>query len=126
MDNQQVSTLTPIPDLSGYFHDGHGNIYSTRRGKLKKLSLMPHGGKTRKVYYRVKVENKLRFVHRLVASCDYGSQIPSHLHVNHKDGDTTNNTPDNLEVVTHYENAQHAKRTGLYCSGQDWYKARGR
>ena len=126
MGNQQVSTLVPIPELCGYFHDCLGSIFSTRKGGLKRLKPIPHGGKTKKTYYRVKVAGKLRFIHRLVASCWYGSQIPSHLHVNHIDGNTENNTQNNLEIVTHYENSQHAKKHGLYCKGSAWHAARNR
>ena len=85
---------------------------------------VPTGGKTKKIYYRVSLGEGCIFVHRLIASIRYGGKIPSKLHVNHIDGDTENNQEDNLEIVTHKENSAHAKREGLYCSGQDWYNAR--
>lgn len=125
MGNQQVSTLTAIPDFDGYFFSEFGEIYSNRRGKMKQMTKIPHGGKTKKTYYRVKVKGKLVFVHRLVAAYQYGGEIPPDLHVNHIDGDTENNAPENLEVTTHHENAKHAQVCGLYCSGEAWYAARG-
>jgi hypothetical protein len=49
-------------------------------------------------------------IHRLVMLAFIGS---SDLEVNHIDGDTTNNTLDNLEYVTRSGNMLHAYRTGL-------------
>lgn len=124
MDNQQESYLIAVPGYIGILTDCLGNIFSIRRGSLKKLKKFPHGGKTKKIYYRVSLGEGCIFVHRLIASIRYGGKIPSKLHVNHIDGDTENNQEDNLEIVTHKENSAHAKREGLYCSGQDWYNAR--
>jgi len=51
-------------------------------------------------------------IHRLVVEAFLG-RIPDDLEVNHRDGIKTNNCVDNLEVVTHAENGQHAYETGL-------------
>ena len=126
MGNQPVSALTPIPDFEGYYFDANGDIFSDHRGSIRKLKPSPHGGKTNKTYYRVRVLSGMVFIHRLVAAYAYGGRIPAHLQVNHIDGNTENNRPENLEVVTHLENSQHAKLNGLYCSGEAWYKARGK
>ena len=126
MDDQQVSTLIAIPGFNGYFFNEYGEIFSNIRKGLKKLTPQKHGGKTKKTYYRVKIKTRLIFVHRLVAAYIYGGEIPPHLHVNHKDGDTENNRLDNLEVVTHKQNSLHAKENGLYCRGEEWYKARAK
>ena len=129
MDNQQVSSvnLYAIHALdSNYYHDGNGEIYSTvRGGKLKKLKKQPHGGKTKKVYYRVKLRNRMWMVHHLVAIEKFNRLLNKGESVNHIDGNPQNNCPCNLEITTHAEQCAHAVQTGLYCSGEAWYKARG-
>jgi hypothetical protein len=50
--------------------------------------------------------------HRLVWQHLYGD-IPDGLLVNHKDGNKSNNRPDNLELATYSENQKHAFRLGL-------------
>lgn len=87
---------------------------------------MPHGGKTKKTYFRVKLATDQVFVHRLIGSVLYGDVIPRNLQVNHIDADSTNNRIDNLEVVTQKENVLHAKENKLYCQGAAWYAARAK
>ena len=127
MGNQQVSLcdLYPIPFFDGYFHDNMGNIYSNRRGKLRTLKIINHGGKTKKVYHRVKVNEKLWMVHHLVLVEKYGRLLSTGESGNHLDGDTTNNCRENLEIATHAEQVAHAVENGLYCSGEQWKRARG-
>ncbi len=52
-------------------------------------------------------------VHMLVAAAFMGP-APKGCEVNHCDGDKMNPRLDNLEYLTHLENVQHARRTGLY------------
>lgn len=128
MGNQQVSNLIPIPGYENYFFDSEGSIYSNYGKGRSYRKLTPHnhsGRKTRKKYKRVKIKDKCVFVHRLVGAYLYGGKIPTNLHVNHIDGDTENNRLSNLEVVSHKENSEHAKKNNLYCSGAEWYDARG-
>nr|DAV70398.1 MAG TPA: homing endonuclease [Caudoviricetes sp.] len=128
MGNQQVrpENLYKITILGNYYHDGKGNIYSTVRSTIpKKLALIPHGGKTKKVYFRVKIKNRLWMVHHLVLMQKYGRFLEKGESGNHLDGNTQNNSPENLEISTHAEQVAHAVQTGLYCSGNEWRKARG-
>lgn len=127
MGNQQVSLdLIPIPIGNNYYCDVVGNIYSTNRGKLKVLSSYTHyGNKSRNPYKRVKLAGKLYLVHRLVLAAHLGRPLKRDELVNHLDGNGANNALSNLELVTHKQNVAHAKENGLYCSGREWYKARG-
>lgn len=128
MDNQQVITLVPIPypGLSCYYTNSEGEIFSTNRGKLKKLKIMESYGRSKKQpYIRVKLVDRLFLVHRLVLSAKIGRWLESWEYVNHINGISTDNRMDNLELVTHKQNMEHASEMGLLCSGAAWYEARG-
>lgn len=69
MGNQQVrlGNLYKVDVLGDtVYYDRQGFIYSTATGVLRKLKLIPHGGKTKKVYYRVKVLGRMWMVHHLI------------------------------------------------------------
>lgn len=128
MGNQQVSldNLYKVTPLGAhYYHDNSGNIYSTARGKLKKLKLMVAPGKTKKTYYRVKAAGRCYMVHHIVLMEKYGRFLNLGETGNHLNGDTSDNSRENLEIATHAEQVAHAVENGLYCSGIAWRKARG-
>lgn len=62
--------------------------------------------------------------HRLVMMMKIGTDIPDNLEVNHLDCDKLNNRADNLELVTHQRNLQHAAENRLYQSGEDHWKSK--
>ena len=63
-------------------------------------------------------------VHRLVLSCHKGSE-PARLHVNHIDGNKTNNHLDNLEWCTPKENNHHSRTVlGNDCKGEKHGRAK--
>ena len=83
------------------------------------LTPQPNG----KGYLRVKIDGKLQFVHRLVAT-KYIPNPNNYEQVNHKDGNKLNNCVDNLEWVSNQMNRTHAVETGLHLQGEDcsWSK----
>ena len=130
MGNQQESLLLKdliaIPGFSGYWTDGSGIIYSTLRSQNPRpISASVHVGRGRKPYKRVKVDGRAHLEHRVIAAIHAGRRLEPGEVVNHLDGDTTNNSLANLEVTSHKENVRHAVENDFYCSGGDWYRARG-
>lgn len=84
--------------MNDYEITKEGQIINKTNGHV--LKPQPNG----KGYLRVKIEGKLRFVHRLVAE-KYIPNPNNYEQVNHKDGNKTNNSIDNLEWVS---NSMHA------------------
>ena len=63
-------------------------------------------------YMHVSFKDRKYLVHRLIASVFCEGYSPEK-QVNHKNGIKSDNRPENLEWVTHKENAMHAVATGL-------------
>jgi hypothetical protein len=69
-------------------------------------------------YWRVRLGGKRYYAHRVVWELSHNmtvGSLPSTMHVHHRDGNTSNNTLDNLECLTREEHAKrcnHLKRTG--------------
>lgn len=83
-----------------------------------------------KGYMRVGIvygeKRKIKRVHCLVAEAFIGKSEIEGVEINHIDGIRTNNRVENIEYVTHQENIDHAKRTGLLDSktGERHYRAK--
>lgn len=97
----------------GYFVDNTGNVWSKKRGKVRKLKMSNHEG-----YWRVSPyhDGKARSVcvHVLICTAFWGEK-PTPLHeVRHLDGNRRNNIPENLRWGTRAENQQDAVRHGTH------------
>ena len=95
----------------------------TQEGKLLNPKQSVSGrGRKKYVYLKVALSHegviKQPFVHTLVAEAFLGPK-PKGMFVNHKDGDTFNNSWRNLEYVTARDNALHASSLGLLVHGED-------
>ena len=103
----------------GYYIDKHTYIvYSNKTGIMKPLkqTLVKDTRKSNpKPYIQVGVKG-CTLLHRLITDT-FISNVDG-LTVNHKDGNTLNNSLDNLEVITIEENQLHAKETGLLATGE--------
>lgn len=86
-----------------------GNLKSLHTNKI--LKKRPHDGYARYALYRDKKPNYI-LAHRLVAM-NYLNNELNKTEVNHIDGNKLNNSISNLEWVTHTENMNHAKDSGL-------------
>lgn len=94
----------------------NNNYHATSAGKIynSKTSKLNEGGYNRR-YLRCKIGGKEYNIHRLIAE----TFIPNPFNkpqVNHIDGNKHNNSVNNLEWVTAYENNLHAREMGL-CIG---------
>jgi hypothetical protein len=92
-----------------YLVSSLGEVYSTRRGKLKSLALHPKTG-----YLMVILSAGVnKYPHRLVCEAFHSDSEFDGAQVNHKDGIKTNNHFENLEWVTRSRNIIHGFENGL-------------
>jgi hypothetical protein len=93
-----------------YTIDTDGNVYSYAWNRRRKLKPQKASQST-KGYYQVRLfseqykKGKLHYIHRLVYETFVGD-IPKDKEMDHKDGDTTNNSVDNLQILSRRENVQ--------------------
>lgn len=97
-----------------YFVTKDGEVFKGN----KKLKCNNHEG-----YRRVSITyedgtSKRQYVHRLVAEA-FIPNPENKPFVNHKDGNKSNNSLENLEWVTNQENVTHAKENNLLCVGEE-------
>ena len=98
--------VLPIPSCDGYYAGEDGFIYSKRNfnrfhtvcEELKPLKPHKNGGRYFGVTVCIHSKRRYRKIHRLVFEAFHGSC--EGLQVHHKDGDPTNNHPDNLVALT--------------------------
>ena len=101
-----------------YIDDTTFEVFSNKSGKMKPLkqSMIRDGRKKNpKPYIQVGVKG-CTLLSRLIA--DTFIECVDGLTVNHKDGNTLNNSIENLEVITIEENQAHARENGLLASGE--------
>ena len=86
------------------------DVYSYKRGerKLKPQIIGPnhkYGKSCEYVFYKLSLNGKLRYIglHNIIYAW-YKGEVPLGYEVDHLDGDTFNNSPENLELVTRAEN----------------------
>jgi predicted DNA-binding protein YlxM (UPF0122 family) len=106
-----------IKEIEGtnYLVSSNGDIINAMTGRVLSLNKNRKGYLNFNMY--VNGVGSTQKVHRIVAMlfCEGYSED---LHVNHKDGNKSNNRASNLEWVTALENTQHAKDTGLILKGE--------
>lgn len=97
-----------IPGWEGLYQvSDQGRVYSIRSGRCIKPAKKDNGYLFAGLW--LKGKHKQPHIHRLVAQA-FIPNPDDKPEVNHKDGDLTNNTADNLEWVTGSENQLHSRR----------------
>lgn len=102
----------PVPGYDDYEVSKEGAIRRARPGMGAVIGHILNLNRTKDGYLWFRTRTKAVRVHQAVAWAFIGP-TPVGLQINHRDGNKTNNSADNLEYTTHYENMQHAYRTGL-------------
>ena len=98
-----------------YVVNTEGSVINTETGKIIKPETTHAGYQRLLIYYNGK--RKLMYVHRLVAMAFLPN--PDHLpEVNHKNGNKSDNSVDNLEWCDSSYNNQHSYDTGLKPFGE--------
>ncbi|HGH0795735.1 NUMOD4 domain-containing protein [Staphylococcus pseudintermedius] len=106
----QVSNKGRVRSLGRFVKNDNSDVVRFFKGKILKQSQNPYG------YPRVSFSknnvNKKFLVHRLVMQAFF-VDFDEELEVNHIDGVKTNNSFENLEMVTTIDNIRHAHKIGL-------------
>jgi len=111
--------LKQINNFEKYFINEDGQVYSNFKRGLYLLK-QQKASQSKKKYLQVRLfspEQKgvLHYVHRLVWETFRG-EIPEDLHIDHIDGDPSNNNINNLQLITPIENTKkyHRKETNYF------------
>ena len=98
--------MRPIPNYPGYLINEHGEVYSEKRNKFRKIQFNKNVG-YKEVRLSLNGKLKTAHIHRLLALTFLPN--PNNLpYVNHKDRNKTNNSLTNLEWCTPSQNLTHA------------------
>lgn len=112
IDGEEWKVISPM------FIDMNDGYEVSNYGRLKnKKGRMFEGHKDQYGYIIVGIGEKLYRMHILVAHA-FHENPENKPHVNHKDGNRSNNHVDNLEWCTRSENMKHAYDTGLNSRGK--------
>ena len=108
-DTKEGEKWKDVHDHEQYKISSIGRIYTKKMNRFMSPLDRKDG------YQRIKMDRKSFYVHRLVARTFLGEppeSIPNPV-VNHKNGNKSDNTIDNLEWIDFAENVKHAHDTGL-------------
>ena len=106
-----ISELKPIKGEVWKKNKEIGLFVSNKGRCLTKTSKLLINRKKNR-YTKICINNKSHLLHRIIWETFIG-KIKNGLVINHKNGNITDNSIDNLEAVTHSENSKHAVRIGL-------------
>lgn len=99
-----------------YYATTDGEVISFKGRNPKFMIQCKHGRGYTQFVVSNGTEIKSYLTHRFVYECFYG-EIPEGMQIHHIDHDKTNNSLDNLQMVTDEENKLHAKLAGRKTGG---------
>lgn len=111
--------MKAVVNSPGYFITEAGDIFSNRKGQMRKLKPVINI----KGYLYVDMYQKKKKVHRLVAE----AYLPNPFNlpiINHKDNNPANNHVENLEWCDYKYNAQYAKAQGRLPANESHYNCK--
>jgi hypothetical protein len=108
-----MNELKTHKDFPNYKFSETGKVWSNKYGTYMSTRVNPNG------YEQVGLINhaqkrKMIYIHRIIAELFVPRLDTTKNHVNHKNGNKTDNHYKNLEWCTPKENMEHAKETGLH------------
>ena len=102
------------PKYDEYGADIDGNIYSFKFKKIKQIALANHGrGYLQFRVSKSRQEGKMYLAHRFVYECWTEKLIGKGLQCHHIDHNKTNNSLDNIQLVTQIENMAAGIEAGV-------------
>lgn len=110
MNNKEIKKH---PIYSDYGASEDGTIYSFKKGKIKEISVAPHGRGYQQFAVSQYGEQKMFLVHRFVWECWNSVIIDKGMQCHHIDHDKCNNSLDNLEIVDQWMNMAYGKAAGV-------------
>lgn len=100
--------MIPVPGYPKYVAYRDGRILSLRTGRVMRPRLSGKG--YRQVTLWNAAGHRSFYVHHIIAGIFIGERPPK-METNHKNGDKTDNSVENLEYVTSSQNKEHARDT---------------
>lgn len=114
IETRNLSQLKGYEFDNRYVADKEGNVYLIKqmvKGEIYGLRMLPYNTRDHYVEYVLTTKHKTKKHiqgQRIVAGLFIANHSPDKIHVNHKDGNRSNNKVNNLEWVTISENIKHS------------------
>lgn len=117
-------TAKQIPGYPRYYITPKGEVYSTCRPNLIRLTPRRNADNYLEVGLAVNLRSKMKRIHKLLALTFLGEPLTSKHEVRHLDGNPKNNKLSNLAWGTTQENAQDSIKHGTRCRGEQMHGAK--